>query len=80
MNEMQNNRRDFFKETGKRALWAAPTATLLMTAASQPALATNKGSGTQYKFTGSGKSSKKAEKKFKFFGSGGKSSKSSKKK
>jgi len=66
MNETQNNRRDFFKETGKRALWAAPTVTLLMTASSQPALATNKASGTQtYKFSGSGKSYKSSQKSFK---------------
>jgi len=81
MNETQNNRRDFFKEAGKRALWAAPTITLLMTASSQPARATDKASGTQtYRYSGSAKSNKKPEKKLKFFGSGGKSSKSSKKK
>jgi hypothetical protein len=45
MNETQNNRRDFFKEAGKKALWAAPTITLLMTASSQPALATKNGYG-----------------------------------
>jgi hypothetical protein len=69
MNETQNNRRDFFKEAGKRALWAAPTVTLLMTAASQPALATKNGYGTH---------SYKTYKKKKY--SGSKSSKSSKKK
>lgn len=70
MNEMQNNRRDFFKEAGKRALWVAPTITLLMTASSQPALATKNGYG---------KSKPPLKKKKKFFGSFGKS-KSSKKK
>ena len=29
-------RRDFFKTTGKRAAWAAPTVTVLLTAAMQP--------------------------------------------
>jgi hypothetical protein len=46
MNEKQNNRRDFLKETGKRALWVAPTVTLLMTASSQPAKATGTYNGT----------------------------------
>ena len=39
------NRRDFLKKTGKQALWMAPTLTVLMTASSQPARATNKASG-----------------------------------
>lgn len=39
------NRRDFLKKTGKQALWMAPTLTVLMTASSQPAKATNKPSG-----------------------------------
>jgi len=39
------NRRDFLKKTGKQALWMAPTLTVLMTASSQPAQATNKTSG-----------------------------------
>jgi len=34
------NRRDFLKNTGKQALWMAPTLTVLMTASSQPAKAT----------------------------------------
>ena len=36
----ETNRRDFFKKAGKRALWVAPTVTVLMTAASQPLKAT----------------------------------------
>ena len=36
----QNTRREFFKETGKKALWVAPTVAVLMTASSQPAKAT----------------------------------------
>jgi hypothetical protein len=67
MNETQNNRRDFFKEAGKRALWVAPTITLLMTAGSQPALATKNGYGhTDYKkkkYYGSKKSYKSSKKK-----------------
>jgi hypothetical protein len=39
------NRRDFLKKTGKQALWMAPTLTVLMTASSQPAKATNNTSG-----------------------------------
>jgi hypothetical protein len=39
------NRRDFLNKTGKQALWMAPTLTVLMTASSQPAQATNKPSG-----------------------------------
>lgn len=56
MNETQNNRRDFLKETGKRALWVAPTVTLLMTASSQPAKATGSASGgtESFSFSGSG--------------------------
>lgn len=80
MNETQNNRRDFFKEAGKRALWAAPTITLLMTASSQPARATGKASGTQtYRYSGSGNSYKTSEKKLKFFGSSKKTKKTKKK-
>ena len=30
------SRRDFFKKTGKKALWVAPTVTVLMAAARQP--------------------------------------------
>ena len=32
------NRRSFLKETGKKALWAAPVVTVLMTASSQRAV------------------------------------------
>ena len=39
------NRRDFLIRTGKQALWMAPTLTVLMTASSQPAKATNNGYG-----------------------------------
>jgi len=72
MNEIQNNRRDFFKEAGKRALWVAPTVTLLMTASSQPALAGNRGSGAKptyktkkYSGSKSSKSSKSSKKSYK---------------
>ena len=81
MNEMQNNRRDFFKEAGKRALWVAPTVTLLMTASSQPASATDSASGTQtYRYSGSGTSYKSSEKKLKSSEKSFKFSDSSKKK
>jgi hypothetical protein len=35
----KESRRLFLKETGKKALWAAPVVTVLMTASSLPALA-----------------------------------------
>ncbi len=38
----QNTRREFFKETGRKALWVAPTVAVLMTASSQPAKATGR--------------------------------------
>jgi hypothetical protein len=42
--EMEN-RRSFLKETGKRALWAAPLVTVIMTASSQRAKAGDSPSG-----------------------------------
>jgi hypothetical protein len=42
---MDNNRRDFLKDTASKALWAAPVLTVLMSASAIPATA-NGGSGT----------------------------------
>lgn len=39
------NRRSFLKETGKKALWAAPLVTVIMTASSQRAMASPSASG-----------------------------------
>jgi hypothetical protein len=39
------NRRTFLKETGKKALWAAPLVTVIMTASSQRAMASATTSG-----------------------------------
>jgi hypothetical protein len=41
----KENRRSFLKETGKKALWAAPLLTVMMTASSQRAKATESPSG-----------------------------------
>ena len=42
------NRRSFLKETGKKALWAAPLVTVIMTASSQRAKAGDSPSGCDY--------------------------------
>jgi hypothetical protein len=42
------NRRSFLKETGKKALWAAPLVTMIMTASSQRAKAGDSASGCDY--------------------------------
>jgi hypothetical protein len=38
-NDATENRRSFLKETGKKALWAAPLVTVIMTASAQRATA-----------------------------------------
>ena len=42
------NRRSFLKETGKKALWAAPLVMVIMTASSQRAKAGDSASGCDY--------------------------------
>jgi hypothetical protein len=44
----KENRRMFLKETGKKALWAAPLVTVIMTASSQRAKAGDSASGCDY--------------------------------
>jgi len=46
------DRRTFLKETGKKALWAAPLVTVIMTASSQRAKAITSASGCDYNTTG----------------------------
>ena len=42
------DRRAFLKETGKKALWAAPLVTVIMTASAQRATASPSASGCDY--------------------------------
>ena len=44
------NRRSFLKETGKKALWAAPLVTVIMTASSQRAKASVATSGEECEY------------------------------
>jgi hypothetical protein len=46
-NNATENRRSFLKETGKKALWAAPVVTVMMTASAQRAKASTDASGTK---------------------------------
>ena len=45
----KENRRSFLKETGKKALWAAPLVTVIMTGSAQRARASVRASGCDYK-------------------------------